>query len=323
MKLHQSIEQYVEAKRAAGMSFTTGSSRLLSFCRQIGDVSLDTIRPDQIRNFLDGPRTSDLTWTAKYNLLRQFFLFWVARDLMCSLPMPPSRRPAKRPNITYIYSQEEIRRLLKSIRISQSNPSCRIDARTLRTFLLFLYGTGALVSEAVRLTRGDIDLKRRVVIIRNSRLEPTRTLPLGSDMHEILRSYCNSHHGKSPGSRQFFLHKDGKRLAEDYLNCTFQRLRLRAGITRNDGVTQPPRMHDLRYTFAVHRLTSWHRHGADLNRMIPALSVYMGYMNLSASSRFLKLTPDRFRPQLDKLSPKRGKRRWRDNPALMEFLSKL
>ena len=40
----------------------------------------------------------------------------------------------------------------------------------------------------------------------------------------------------------------------------------------------PPRLHDFRYTFAVHRLTAWHKHGADLNRMIPALSVYMGYV---------------------------------------------
>jgi integrase len=323
MKLQQSVERYIEEQRAKGMSFAGGSSSLLSLYRRIGDVPLDAIRPEQVKSFLDGPRVSDWTWVAKYNLLRKFFLFWIARDLMQSLPLPPPRRPAKRENITYIYSQEEIRRLLRSVRANQANPYSRIDARTLRTFLLFLYGTGALVSEAVRLTRDDIDLRRKTVTIRNYRMEPIRTLPLGPDMLNILKSYCNSHHHRSSGKRQFFLHQDGKPLTGGYLNCTFQRLRLRAGITRNDGLAQPPRMHDLRYTFAVHRLTAWHRRGADLNQMIPALSVYMGYMNLSASSRFLRLTPERFRPQLDKLSPKRCKRHWRDNPALMEFLSKL
>jgi integrase/recombinase XerD len=92
---------------------------------------------------------------------------------------------------------------------------------------------------------------------------------------------------------------------------------------RTRGVARPPRLHDLRYTFAVHRLTAWHKRGADLNRMIPALSVYMGYMNLSAAARFLSLTPERFRAQLNKLSPRQGKRRWRDNAALMHFLSTL
>jgi integrase/recombinase XerD len=73
----------------------------------------------------------------------------------------------------------------------------------------------------------------------------------------------------------------------------------------------------------VHRLTAWHRRGADLNRMIPALSVYMGYKNLSTAARFLSLTPERFRAQLNKLSPHQGKRHWRDDIALMHFLSTL
>jgi len=84
-----------------------------------------------------------------------------------------------------------------------------------------------------------------------------------------------------------------------------------------------PRMQDLRYTFAVHRLTAWFKHGADMGRMIPALSTYMGQHDLSASERYLRLTPERFRAQLNKLSPKRGKRRWRDDAELMKFLDNL
>ena len=304
------------------MSFTSGSRRLISFCRYVGDISLDKIDTEQIIKFLNGPRTSDLTWANKYNLLRRFFLFWLARDLIRSLPMPPPRRPAKRASIPYIYSRAEIRQLLNTVRLSQANCSTRIDARTMRTFLLFLYGTGALISEAVRLTRGDIDLERKLIVIRDSRLQQDRTIPFGSDQHKVLKSYCSSHHRGSPGTRQFFLHKDEKRLSEDYLNCTFRRLRRCAGIARHDGIVQPPRMHDLRYTFAVHRLTAWLRRSADLNRMIPALSVYMGYTNLSAASRFVSLTPERFRVQLDKLSSRKG-RHWRDDRVLMDFLSTL
>jgi hypothetical protein len=35
------------------------------------------------------------------------------------------------------------------------------------------------------------------------------------------------------------------------------------------------------------------------------------------------MTPERFRAQLVKLSPKRRKKRWRDNRALMNYLAKL
>jgi integrase/recombinase XerD len=35
------------------------------------------------------------------------------------------------------------------------------------------------------------------------------------------------------------------------------------------------------------------------------------------------MTPERFRKQLSKLSPKRGRKRWRDDVALMKFLDEL
>lgn len=323
MKLEESIKQYVAEKQAQGMTFSGGNRNLTSFCRHVGDVPLDKIRHKQVLAFLDGPRTSVFTWAAKYNLLLNFFRFWIARDLMRSLPMPPPRRPPRRNFTPYIYSQTEVRQLLQSTRTSQANAHCRIDARTLRTCLLFLYGTGVWISEALRIRREDVDLQRRLVIIRNSRREPSRTIPFGPGLYKALKSYFNSHHRGSSKGRQLFLHMDEKPLTEDYVHTTFRRLRNQTGIGRRDGVARPPRLHDLRYTFAVHRITAWHRRGADLNQMIPALSVYMGYVNLSASARFLSLTPERFRTQLNKLSPRQGKRHWRDDTALMHFLSTL
>ena len=142
MNLNQGIELYVQEKRAAGMLFGKGNQSLASFRRQVGDLSLSRIRPEQIVTFLNGPRTSDITWVHKYNLLRNFFLFWAARDRMRPLPMPPPRRPAPQNFTPNIYSQAEIRLLLSSTRAAQESSASRIDARTLRTFLLFLYGTG-------------------------------------------------------------------------------------------------------------------------------------------------------------------------------------
>ena len=82
-------------------------------------------------------------------------------------------------------------------------------------------------------------------------------------------------------------------------------------------------MHDLRFTFAVHRITSWIRNGADLNRMLPALAAYMGQVGLGSTETYLSMTPERFRRELDKLSPNRAKGRWRNDKVLMEFLANL
>lgn len=103
----------------------------------------------------------------------------------------------------------------------------------------------------------------------------------------------------------------------------FRRLRRIAGITRNVAASYQPRMHDLRATFAVHRITTWIKSGLDLNRMLPALAAYIGNVGLQSTDQYLALTPERFRKELRKLSPQRGRKRWRDDPALMKFLSSL
>jgi len=324
MKLLEGVQTYVDGKRLGGAGYAKGIQSLTSFCRHAGNVSLSSITEHQVTSFLDGPRTSAITWRLKYNLLRNFFLFWVARNAVPTLPMPPPRPPLVTTFVPYIYSRTQIRLLLSTVRSSQKRYACKTDARTLRTFLLFLYGTGALVGEARRLLREDVDFKRRITIIHSTRFNRSREIPIGSDLYKVLRRYHITNHRKDKmNAPHFFLTKEGNALKERSVGQTFERLRRIAGVVRNDGARYQPRMHDLRHSFAVHRLTAWIKRGADLNRMLPALSAYIGQVGLGSTDRYLSLTPERFRTQLDKLSPRRGKRRWRDNPALIRFLTEL
>jgi hypothetical protein len=57
--------------------------------------------------------------------------------------------------------------------------------------------------------------------------------------------------------------------------------------------------------------------------MLPALSVYMGQVGLTSTERYLSMTPERFRKELNKLSPDKGKRHWRHDTVLMRFLEGL
>ncbi|MBW8869940.1 MAG: tyrosine-type recombinase/integrase [Acidobacteriales bacterium] len=214
--------------------------------------------------------------------------------------------------------------MLVTAAFTQQGLNAVIDARTFRTLLLFLYGTGAGLSEAVQLERNDVDFRRKRIILRTSLSHRTREIPIGSDLYDILLKYHQTHHlKKTMRDPQFFLTKNGSRIKAGTANKTFRRVRKKAGIARCDGAHYQPRMQDLRYTFAIHRLTAWFKHGADMGQMIPALSTYMGQNNLDVAERYLRLTPERFRTQLNKLSPKRGKKRWRENAALMKFLDSL
>jgi integrase/recombinase XerD len=322
MKLREGVQVYVAGKRVGGAVYAKGIQTLSAFSRHAGNVELSRITERKVSSFLDGPHTSAITWHGKYNLFRNFFLFWVARNAISAVPMPPQRPSVVTTFVPYIYSRTEIRLLLSTVRSSQEKSACKIDARTLRTFLLFLYGTGASVGEARGLLREDLDFKRRTITLRSNRFDRSREIPIGPDLYRVLRRYHTTNHRNCEmNAPQFFLTKQGNPLKESAACQTFQRLRRMAGIARDDGARYQPRPHDLRHTFAVHRVTAWIKRGADLNRMIPALSAYIGQVGLGSTYRYLNLTPERFRAQLDRLSPRPSKRHWRDNPALMRFLT--
>ena len=73
---------------------------------------------------------------------------------------------------------------------------------------------------------------------------------------------------------------------------TFKRLRKMCGVRRPDTFSFQPRIHDLRHTFAVHRVTEWYRQGADVQKLLPALSTYLGHVSLESTQRYLTITPE-------------------------------
>ena len=234
--------------------------------------------------------------------------------------MPPNRAPERPTFVGHIYSRDEIRALIRAIPESQSFPLCSLDKQVVRCGMLLLYGIGAKTGEIAGLQTRDIDLKRGYITISNVRPVCSRTIPIGQDLRVIVKSYLLFRLRKHPSHEHLFITRDGRPLTADMLRKCFQRLRLRAGLQVRSSSGGRPRMQDLRSSFAVHRIASWIRNRADLNRMLPALAAYMGLAGLTAAERYLALTPERFRKELMKLSPQRGRRHWRDDRRLMKFL---
>jgi integrase/recombinase XerD len=311
-------------KHRNGLRYEETSARLHSFAKRTGDIPLEAVQVRDVLAYIETPRTSAVTWHFKYNLLRNFFIYCEGRYTMGRIPLPPRKPPAPPTSFTpHIYSRAEIRRLLRATSQTQKASGCAIDARTLRTFLLFLYGTGALISEARQVLLQDIDLRGRKITFRGGVFDRTRTIPIGCDLHSILTRYVAFRIGpKNVKAGELFISKSGRPLKRRTLDITFRRVRECAGLNSAD-LPNPPRMHDLRNAFVVHRLAAWYKTGADLRRMIPALSAYIGQVGLTATERYLRLTPERFRSQLEILSPTRSRSRWRENAGLMKFLVQL
>ena len=67
-----------------------------------------------------------------------------------------------------------------------------------------------------------------------------------------------------------------------------------------------PRIHDLRHSFAVRTLIDWHRHGADVNAMLPVLSSYLGHQNPTGTYWYLSAAPELMEPAAARLDAHTG-----------------
>jgi integrase/recombinase XerD len=320
MNLSQVSSLYIAEKRTNGRAYEDAESALARFSRFIGDVELDQITTLNIESYLNRRPLANRTWRAQYFFLARFFEFWSLRDNTPELVMPFSKPKLPFAFIPHIYSKQDLQTLLKT-KVPRHRDFVLHD-RTLRTLLLFLYATGARLTEALNLTFADVNLaQKRVTFAETGRSVRSRTVPIGRDLAEILRLFIRWR-AKLPGDR-LFVTNDGNPLKDTTAHEFFVRLCHHAGVYWRGGDHRPPWLSHLRNTFAIHRITAWIRNGADLNTMLPALAAYMGYRRLESTEQFFLMTPDRFRPQLRKLGRAHGGRHWRNDKQLMNFLNGL
>jgi integrase/recombinase XerD len=295
VNLKQLIEQYVTFRQALGDRFKAQATVLRSFGRAVGaDTDISDVGLEQVNPFLWGVGPVTSFWHAKYTVLRGLYRYAICRGHATVLPLPdtvPKRPP---PFVPYIYSREELRRLLGATEKGQ-HPLRRFGPLTLRTVILLLYGAGLRVSEALNLDCGDVDLDSSLITIRDSKFFKSRLVPVGPQLAQTLKRYTHwrqANHATDDPKAPFFVGRDGKRLGHRRLSVAFRQACIRAGIRRPDKVRFQPRMHDLRHTFAVHRLTEWYRQGADVQKLLPQLSVYLGHCCLSSTQAYLNMTPE-------------------------------
>jgi integrase/recombinase XerD len=185
---------------------------------------------------------SDVTWLLRHRTLKAFFEYWLVRDALSVLPMPPTRRPGTaRTFIPYIYSVSEVRQLLSQAALKRPpRRSHEFSALTLRTLLLFLYGTGARINETLFLRCDDVDLRRGTVTFNRNHGDRMRTIPIGSHLCETLRRYNDFLDPSGEARKIFFVGENRNAIRPSAVTFSFKTLRRKATISRSDGFFVSP-----------------------------------------------------------------------------------
>lgn len=296
MKLRDAIEHYVEWREAHGAKFTTARNLLRQFLHHAdGDAECDAVTNAQVLTFLAGRGPVTRHRENKVYALFGFWRYAISRGYATSSPLPEDepRSPLRAP--PYIYTHIQLQRLLDPRNIQSALRGARqLDPATFRILLLLLYAAGLRFSEATGLTLEDVDVPEALLTIRDTKFHKSRLVPVGPRLATMLADHLSGPAGKRiarNGASFLLSNRDGTRFASSTVQAAFDRLRCVADVHGKPGGRKVPRLYDLRHSFAVHRLTAWYRQGADVQRLLPALSTYLGHSDLEGTKVYLTMTP--------------------------------
>ena len=296
--LATTLRRFLESKRAAGYRYRAeaqGLGVLDRFLRETLSPTDPVITRDIVRAFVARRGTeSETTRAHRLTLIREVCRFVALDDPRTFLPEARFLGIHRHTSVPRVLSLEEGRRFLDACDTLNRHRSSPRRELVLRTLLVLLYLTGLRAGEALRLTQADIDLETAVLRIRDTKFGKSRLVPLAVDVATRL-AHCRHTLAAELGERTpgapFFPAPSGQPYSISALRDAFHAVLAAAKIPRRQG-GRPLRLHDLRHSFAVLRLTLWYRQQASPGNLLPALATYLGHVGIASSQRYLQLTED-------------------------------
>ncbi len=189
----------------------------------------------------------------------------------------------------YLYSPADIAALLKAI--ARPGLTRTMPAECLHLLVGLLHTVGLRISEALSLTMADVDLHKRTLFVHKGKFGKDRYVVLHSTTAERLCRWlqARSQYASGASSTPLLVNIRGRRL----LGCNVRRVFKRCVRACNIGADAavPPRLHDLRHTYACNCLTQWRRQGLDVNAMLPILSTALGHVSIRDTQIYLHIIP--------------------------------
>jgi len=166
----------------------------------------------------------------------------------------------------------------------------------IRQFAKYLNGIGICcglrAGEAIRLTVDDVDLTTGTLSIRAAKGRKDRRVPLAPDVWALCRAYDRLVRQRWPDRTAFFRNPRGGHYDLHFLDNAFHGVWARTGLGPVSG--NPPRVHDFRHSFAVHRLNRWVQDHREVAALLPYLTMYLGHAHLTDTDYYLHLVPEFF-----------------------------
>ncbi|CAN1554322.1 XerD Site-specific recombinase XerD [Flavobacteriaceae bacterium] len=234
------FKYWLLSRRYSESTIRTYSEALKSFLTFYNDKAVAEINNnDVIRYNNEYILNNKLSGSFQNQIVNAIKLFF-STVLETKIELDKIHRPKREKILPNVLSKEEVKLILNA----HSNLKHK-------TMLSLIYACGLRRSELLHLKPNDIDSKRGIVIIRQSKGKKDRIAPLSDKILIMLRDYYLAF---KPKTWLFEGHIAGEIYSEKSLQSVLKK------ALNKSGITKPVSLHWLRHSFATHLLES----GTDL-----------------------------------------------------------
>lgn len=282
--------EYLQLRRLLGHNLDEAHRLLPRFVSYLDSINATTVTINAaIAWATDGVDPASTNGARRIGIARGFARHMAGIDEHTEIPplgLIPMKQQWQPP---FLFTRTDIETLLGAAR----NIRWRLPAATHETLLGLLAATGLRVGEALRLEPTDIDRDNAVLVIRQSKFGKSRLVPILPDTLAAIDRYVEHRDQLLRAERtttRLFSSVRGTEVIYPVVQQVFRHLCDTAQI--GVGASRPPRIHDLRHTFAVTVLTGWYRNGDDIEVRLPALSTYLGHRDPRSTYWYLSAAPE-------------------------------
>jgi integrase len=285
------LTQYVALKKALGLRFNAIGT-LKSLDRFLDINKYPDLNAAAFQVWCQGrEHVTSGTRRKQMQTVYAFCLYRRRTERRCFVPDPalfPKPNQKFRP---YIFSEEEVSKLLRAASRLKRESRSPLRPEILRLAIVLLFTTGIRHGELLRLTLRDYDPRNATLLIRESKFHKSRLLSLNGDIAEEIECYLRAAaQRKYPLSSDMALIGNVKRGGRAYSGWGLQAsvntlLRTCSIVTAEQRL---PRIHDFRHSHAVNALLRWYREGAEVEAKLPLLATYMGHVSVVSTHYYLQ-----------------------------------
>lgn len=287
------VAAYLANRRALGRTYENDEYSLTRLRRLLANAGATDLDEQLFARWRASfYRLSNRTRVMRERAVYRFCRYRRRANPDCFLPDPTAFTRPKPLPLPRIIERSQVIDLLHYV--SALMPTAREPLRptVMRLAILLLYTSGLRRGELLRLVLADVDARKGVLFIRDSKFHKSRWVPLSLSVRAELRNYLIARQRAGFDNRPnapLICHERGRAYTGAGFGRSLSELLDGAHIRDSNG--RRPRVQDFRHSFAVAALLRWYESGADVQVNLPKLALYMGHVSIVSTAYYLRWMP--------------------------------